>query len=103
MIKKTEEQLSLFDICQNNHGGHENSEEANKRIQPRKFSLREQIVFHLRFYPKGQTCEQIEQALNVSHQTISARISELKAGGKIRVIGKGKTLNGSAADILGVI
>ena len=98
------EQLNIFDVCRNNHGGNENSEAANRTISGAKISLRQQILNYIRRQGRhGATCEQIEEALNMSHQTVSARCSELKAKKQVVSIGKTKTKSGCTADILGAI
>ena len=98
------EQLSIFDVCRNNHGGNENSEAANNAIAGAKISLRNQILNYIRKQGgRGATCEEIEQALNMSHQTVSARCSELKARKLIISMGKRETSSGCRADILGAI
>lgn len=95
-------QGNLFDITRNYHGGNANSEAANDAVAPKKFGMREKILFYLKFHPEGKTCEQIEQELGMKHQSASARISELKMMQKIKVIGQAKTESGVIADILGV-
>lgn len=83
---------SLMDICKNLHGGNEQSEAANRRVQPHKLTVREKIFAYI-VGSDGVTCEEIERALMIKHQTASARISELKAEKKILTNG---TRNGYA-------
>lgn len=81
-----------MDICKNLHGGNEQSEAANRRVQPHKLTVREKIFAYI-VGSDGVTCEEIERALMIKHQTASARISELKAEKKILTNG---TRNGYA-------
>lgn len=42
------------------------------------------VVYNrLRKYPRGATCDRLEQALGMSHQTTSARLNDLARRGKI--------------------
>lgn len=47
----------------------------------------------------GATCDQLETFLNLSHQTVSARIRELFLMGKIERIGERKTRSGRKAAV----
>lgn len=97
-------QLSIFDICRNNHGGNKNSETANKAISGMKISIANKILNYIRKQGgKGATCEEIEQQLGMSHQTVSARCSELKAKKLVVVTGRRETASGCLADVLGAI
>lgn len=50
---------------------------AGEAIRPTAGALREQIHAHLALV-KGATCDEVEVALTMRHQTASARIRELK-------------------------
>ncbi len=98
-------QLGLFDICRNYHGGNACSEEANARIHHDKAAIRNQILKYIRDCgADGATCDQIEIALELSHQTASARCAELK---KLKLVidsgGRRETRTGSKAAILRVV
>ena len=41
------------------------------------------VYNRLRKYPRGATCDQLEQVLNMSHQTTSARLNDLAGRGKV--------------------
>lgn len=75
-----------FDICRNNHGGNQQSEEANDSIVHLKGNLRNRILVYIRAVPS--TCEETESALSLPHTTCSARISELKSMKLVRESGK---------------
>lgn len=76
-------QPSLFDeptpdVCRAFHGGDECSEEANESIHPDKSRLRNQILQWLKDRgATGGTSDEIEVALEMRHQTVSARLREL--------------------------
>lgn len=96
-------QISIIfgDICRNYHKGHENSKAANRSIAVHKRAMHEKIIAHITRM-NGATCEEIEIALELSHQTASARCSELKAQGQIFEDGKRPTKSGRNAAILRV-
>lgn len=48
---------------------------------------------------KGRTCEEVEYALDLRHQTASARIRELFLDGIIEVIGERETSSGRRARV----
>ncbi len=70
------------DITRNYHGGDAESTAAN--LLTNKDRDRRRILEHLeKCGPNGDTCDHIEQALGISHQTCSARCSELKRDGMV--------------------
>ena len=73
----------LFDICAARHEGNAESAAANRRTN--KSRDRARILAHLRTVPDA-TCEEVEIALNMGHQTCSARFSELKRDGEILAV-----------------
>lgn len=80
---KEEVQTNLFDyldITSNNHHGNSYSSEANASITERKHKIRT-LVYRFIESKKhyGATSDEVEQALGLSHQTASARMTELKA------------------------
>lgn len=98
-------QASLdFDVCANRHGGNPQSEEAQRRHGKRRMSQKKRVYLYIHERGSdGATCEEIEQALGLRHQTCSARVSDLKRDGLIRETGKKRmTSTGSPAGILGV-
>ena len=55
-----------------------------RRSQEDKASTDCMAVYNrLRKYPRGATCDRLEQVLGMSHQTTSARINDLARRGKI--------------------
>ena len=90
------------DICSNNHGGDECSVNAHTSIQSSKEALRTMIYEYIKTGPV--TCEEIEMALGLKHQTASARVSELKALNMVRPSGiKRVTSSGRKAHVLEII
>jgi len=86
------------DICANFHGGNEQSVKANEK--PNKNAQRTKILALVRkCAATGITCEEAEVLTNLSHQSCSARISELKRDGLIRQIGARATKSGCAAAV----
>jgi predicted HTH transcriptional regulator len=94
----------LPDITRNYHRGNPQSVAANKVAHKFKLSARQRIL-HVFATPNQRhwTCEEIEGASGLSHQTCSARLSELKRDGKIKQIGTRKTRSGSPAAIYQVV
>lgn len=92
-------QATLFDICANNHGGNENSGEARQRTNAaadrRRILAAIQAAGH-----DGKTCDELEAQLGLSHQSCSARCSELKRSGAVRERGYRLTRTGSKAGVL---
>lgn len=82
------------DVCANHHKGNGESIEAHKRTSKARGRLR--ILQHLRTV-KDSTCDEAEKRLGMSHQTCSARFSDLKREGKIEPTTKRKTRSGSTA------
>ena len=73
----------MNDICVNKHGHNPQSEAANRRVQPHKQILRDYILSFVGKFPEGITCEEMVNLYGLKLQTVSARVSELKAEGKI--------------------
>ena len=80
----------MKDICANNHGGNAESVEADKRVN--KSRLRYMILRYLGM--DDYTCEEMEFLTGLSHQTCSARFSELKRDGLIEPTKRRKTRSG---------
>ena len=95
------------DICSNYHRGNAESVIANKTASKTKLNKRDRImqIFQNAHFIRqfGTTCEDIEIITGWKHQTVSARISELKRDGKIMVIGKCKTESGCQAAVYGPV
>lgn len=89
----------MGDITSRYHKGNKNSIEAGESID--KASMRREIMGYITACgPGGATCEEIEFALNMRHQTASARCTELKALGRVEVIGTRLTTSGRSASVL---
>lgn len=70
----------LPDICRNRHGGNAESELANLSIHSRKQIDRARILSYADVMGNfGITVKEVIKALDLKHQTASARMSELKA------------------------
>lgn len=65
------------DITARNHKGSATSRDANKRIAPSKAKIRNAIVEYARTVD-SLTVKDVRKALNLEHQTASARLTELK-------------------------
>lgn len=83
-----------LDICRNHHGGDSESEAANVATDKWRDTLR---IAEALFKLGDATCDEIEVVTGISHQTASARWSEMKrdmviepcedsGGGKVRRI-----------------
>ncbi len=73
----------------------------NNTIKANTEAVRLKILAYIKSCRKnGATCDQVEQALGIPHQTASARCTELKKLNKVQVIGKRKTRLNCFAAIL---
>lgn len=75
------------DITANRSGSPVTSQLANKKVAPRKGEDRAKIKVYLRVNGKG-TLKDIVRVLKIPVQTVSARLSELKATGEVEVTGE---------------
>lgn len=72
----------LPDICRGKHGGHPQSEAANRALHPRKQRLRDRILDYVRSCgARGTTRDEIVTALDIPLATVSGRCAELKFEG----------------------
>ena len=72
------------DPTANNHGGNPQSVAAHESIAKRKRVLRDRIVAHVDALGRtGAISDEIETALDLPHQTVSARLTEAKARGEL--------------------
>jgi len=75
----------------------ETSREAAESIAPRTSRLAERVLTYIRG-ANGATCFEIEEGLEMAHQTASARVWELRKAGRIRDSGvRRKTGSGRRA------
>jgi predicted transcriptional regulator len=78
-----EQQLSLYP----NAPGYSNpttSKDAAKSMEPKASALRIRILSELQVRASfGATCDELEQAMSLSHQTASARLREMVLAGSI--------------------
>ncbi len=90
------------DITRNFHGGNPESNDAHRSIVTSKSVLRRRVVAYVRERGElGATSDEIEVALGISHQTVSARITEAKAGGELVKNGMRRlTRSGRSAAVL---
>ena len=88
------------DICIYYHRGNRESVNAHSKAKKTSSSKRKFIYEFIR-KAKGITCEDIEIATGWKHQTVSARISELKRDKAIIPVGKRKTRSGCNAALYG--
>jgi predicted transcriptional regulator len=86
----------MDDICRNYHKGNQFSQQANRSLDKKAMVG---LILDLIRNSAGLICEEIEDALGLKHQTVSARISELKRDGQVIVVGKRKTRSGCQAGI----
>lgn len=75
---------STDDPCENYHKGADTSRKAWQSLKNGTASQLARAVFEtIRTSVTGLTCEEVEDRAKLSHQTASARITELKAKGLI--------------------
>jgi hypothetical protein len=88
------------DITRNYHGGDPYSAAAHESIKTRKRRDQEAIFQFVRAAGgRGATCEEVEEGLGLSHQTASARVSELRRDGRLAEIGRRSTRSGRPARV----
>jgi hypothetical protein len=90
------------DITRNYHRGDPNSEDAFNAVPGKKRARdRYRILGWIRDHGPA-TCEQVEDGVGLSHQTCSARISELRRSAHLVEVGRGRTRSGRSARIHGL-
>lgn len=71
------------------HNFRDTSKEAARLIEPKASALRFRIMAEIQVRGSfGATCDELEQAFGMSHQTVSARCRELNMTGKTRDSGQ---------------
>ena len=87
------------DITANFHKGNERSVEAHASIKPTKAALLQRVIYAIKAAgPKGLTSDEAEVITGLSHQTVSARFTELRAAARLVFVEKRKTRSGRYAD-----
>lgn len=94
-------QRDLFDVTKNRHNDADTSAAAFQSTTTVSRALARNVVFsQIYAFPCGMTCDAVEAASGMSHQTCSARITELVTEGRIRDTGeRRKTRSGRAARV----
>ena len=88
------------DVCENNHKGNPESVAAHKGTDKNRDQARV-LASIAGAGPQGRTCDEVEALLSMSHQTASARCSDLKKQGLVQVsAARRKTRSGSSAAVL---
>ncbi len=91
----------IKDITHRYHQGDIFSDLAHKTLIGSKAAIRAKVISYVRDQGwSGATSDEIEQATGLSHQTVSARVTEAKADGTLIPIGKRKTRSGRNAAVL---
>lgn len=79
-LRADDDGMAHPDVCANRHGGNAESVDAHASIMQSAETLRLAILDAIREYGPV-TCDEIEVALGMRHQTASARCSELLRDG----------------------
>lgn len=88
--------MDTIDICENFHGGNPQSEAAHDFIMEHKSHVARRILTVLK--TKGAaTCDEVEVITGMKHQTVSARMSELKRDGYIVPTGEHRLTRGKCS------
>jgi hypothetical protein len=97
---RTEDRGQRTDVCSGRHGGNTNSLEANRTTDKAR-----DIAAVLRFMRSvpDATCDEVEVALNMKHQTCSARFCDLKRCGHIRPTVRRPTRSGCMAQAWAIV
>jgi len=72
------------DVCSSHHRGQDTSVEAHDSIVSNKQAIKDKIRDHIKAIGAA-TCERCEKELALSHQTASARISEMVREGTLAI------------------
>jgi DNA-binding MarR family transcriptional regulator len=79
----------MNDITENKHGGNANSQAAFKTICKNLTLKQAQVLATIKARGSfGRTCREIAERHLVGMNAISGRLTELKAMGKIKVVGR---------------
>lgn len=73
------------------HNGTETSRAAAESMAPRRETDEARIIAFVRRCPTGATCDEVEAALGMTHQTASARINGLASPSRLRLVPAGYT------------
>lgn len=82
------------DICANRHGVNQQSQAANARTNKQRDAAKIMAFIES---SGSATCDEAEAILVISHQTCSARFSDLKRAGLIEPTVRRKTRSGCTA------
>jgi predicted Rossmann fold nucleotide-binding protein DprA/Smf involved in DNA uptake len=72
----------MSDVCANKHGGNEESNAANKKVDPFKAAMRE-LIYQAVVKRGPSTADEIVTYLGMPYQTVSGRFSDLKIEGRL--------------------
>lgn len=89
-----------FDICESRHRSNKNSEDAFHSRKDQSRLDRVRILDHLASHLDGATCDELEVALGLKHQSCSARCAELKTLKLVFEDGGRNTRSGRRAAVL---
>ena len=79
----------MNDITENKHGGNANSKAAFETIYKNLSLKQSQVLATIKARGSmGRTCREIAERHNCGMNAISGRLTELKAMGKIKVVGR---------------
>ena len=91
------------DVCKSRHHGNPESEAAHASIVPSKAHMRQRVIECIERLGSA-TCDQVEVSTGLSHQTASARVSELRRDGIIAPTGERRpTRSGRSASVFVVL
>lgn len=80
--------------------GSETSEDAARRYEPVAGTERARVLNYVAGCgAHGATCDEVEEAIGLKHQTASARLRELFLGGRVRRVGTRLTRSNRKADV----
>ncbi len=92
-------EFPIIDVTANFHGGDELSAAAFEQSTERRRARHRALIERSIREDGPATCEELEGRTELSHQTCSARISEMRRAGDLVEIGRAATSSGRSARV----
>lgn len=97
----TKHYAKKYDICENNHRDALTSVLANPSHHAKQ--RQQKRIYEALAHAKEASCERLEVVTGISHQSCSARISELLRDNRIKIVGRGTTISGKPCRLYRIV